>query len=231
MDSMTKQRREGEANRPTRAKTGQRKLIKPSWTEFVRLADQAVVAFAGADMINRAERRACGCSRRSRRLDTKWPETGERQLLRQTKPRRVSEGRRKTRLASSRTGENPPYGMNRGGGGNVGMTRGLFVTMPERADTKGSRWAKPVAPPLHSTINRPTDRPTRSIGLLVCCAKERNRASRSAERIPLIRGLPRGRKRAYTLDIQSKYEKHHKRNPVGLETHRAIAGTTRGARE
>src|ERR1019366_1555314 len=105
MDSMTKQRREGEANRPTRAKTGQRKLIKPSWTEFVRLADQAVVAFAGADMINRAEPRACGCSRRSRRLDTKWPETDERQLLRQTKPRRVSEGRRRTRLASSRTGE------------------------------------------------------------------------------------------------------------------------------
>jgi hypothetical protein len=154
MDSMTKQRREGEANRPRRAKTGQRKLIKPSWTEFVRLADQAVVAIAGADMINRAEPRACGCSRRSRRLDTKWPETDERQLLRQTKPRRVSEGRRRTRLASSRTGENPPYGMNRGGGGNVGMTRGLFATMPERADTKGSHWSKPVAPPLHSTSSR-----------------------------------------------------------------------------
>ena len=112
MDSMTKQRREGETNRPTRAKTGQRKLIKSSWTEFVRLADQAVVALAGADMINRAEPRACGCSRRSRRLDTKWPETDERQLLRQTKPRKDSEGRRRTRLASSRTGENPPYGMN-----------------------------------------------------------------------------------------------------------------------
>jgi hypothetical protein len=41
--------------------------------------------------------------------------------------------------------------MNRGGGGNVGMTRGLFATMPERADTKGSHWSKPVAPPLHST--------------------------------------------------------------------------------
>jgi HipA-like protein len=67
----------GEANRPTRAKTGQRKLIKPSWTEFVRLADQAIVALAGADMINRAEPRACGYSRRSRRLDKKWPETGE----------------------------------------------------------------------------------------------------------------------------------------------------------
>jgi hypothetical protein len=122
MDSMTKQRREGEANRPQRAKTGQRKLIKPSWTEFVRLADQAVVAFAGADMINRAEPRACGYSRRSRRLDTKWPETGERQLPRQTKPGRVSEGRRRTRLASSRTGENPPYGMI----GEVVETSGAF---------------------------------------------------------------------------------------------------------
>ena len=136
MDSMTKQRRESEANSPARAKTDQRKLIKPSWTEFVRLADQAVVAFAGADMINRAEPRACGRSRRSRRLDTKCPETDERQLLRQTKPRRVSEGRGRTRLASSRTGENPPYGMNRGGGGNEGKTWWPFATMPERAETQ-----------------------------------------------------------------------------------------------
>ena len=85
----TRQRREGEANRPTRAKTGQCKLRKLSWTEFVRLADQAVVAIAGADMINRAEPRACGYSRRSRRLDKKRPETGERQLRCQTKPRKV----------------------------------------------------------------------------------------------------------------------------------------------
>ena len=97
----TRQRREGEANRPRRAKTGQCKLRKLSWTEFVRLADQAVVAIAGADMINRAEPRACGYSRRSRRLDKKRPETGERQLRRQTKPRKVSEGRRRTRLTSS----------------------------------------------------------------------------------------------------------------------------------
>ena len=103
----TRQRREGEANRPTRAKTGQCKLRKLSWTEFVRLADQAVVAFAGADMINRAEPRACGYSRRSRRLDAKWPETGERQLRCQTKPRKVSEGRRRTRLTSSRTEGKP----------------------------------------------------------------------------------------------------------------------------
>ena len=133
---MTRQRREGEANRPTRAKTGQCKLRKPNWTEFVRLADQAVVAFAGADMINRAEPRACGYSRRSRRLDKKWPETGERQLLRQTKPRKVSEGRRRTSLTSSRTGENPPYGMIREGGGNEGKTWWPFATMLERAETQ-----------------------------------------------------------------------------------------------
>ena len=88
---MTKQRREAEANRPTRAKTGQRKLIKPSWTEFVRLADQAVVAFAGADMINRAEPRACGCSRRSRRLD----KNGQKRMNGSSYVKRSPEGFRK----------------------------------------------------------------------------------------------------------------------------------------
>ena len=44
-----------------------------------------------------------------------------------------------------------PYGMNRAGGGNVGMARGLFATMPERANTTGRHWSKPVAAPLHST--------------------------------------------------------------------------------
>ena len=33
-------------------------------------------------------------------------------------------------------GENSPYGMNRGGGGNVGRTRGPFATMLERAETQ-----------------------------------------------------------------------------------------------
>ena len=188
---MTKQRREGEANRPTRAKTGQRKLIKPSWTEFVRLADQAVVALAGADMINRAERRACGCSRRSRRLDMKWPETDEPQVRRQTKPGQVSEGRRMTRLASSRTGENPPYGMNRGGGGNFGMTRGLFATMPERAETLEALGLKPAAPPPHSTPGRPAE-PRRALadghGASHRCATSQ-RPSGNIEQNALFKGL------------------------------------------
>ena len=136
MDSMTKQRREGEADGPQGQRPARVSRGGPSWTEFVRPAHQAVVAFAGADMINRAEPRACGCSRRSRRLDTKWPETDERQLRRQTQPGQVAEGHRRTRLASSRTGENPPYGMNRGGGGNEGKTCWPFATMLGRADTQ-----------------------------------------------------------------------------------------------
>jgi hypothetical protein len=71
---MTKQRREGEANGPQGQRPARVSRGGPSWTEFVRLADQAVVAFAGTEMINRAEPRACGHSRGSRRLDTE-PET------------------------------------------------------------------------------------------------------------------------------------------------------------
>jgi len=71
---MTKQRREGEANGPRGQRPARVSRGGPSWTEFVRLADQAVVANAGAEMINRAEPRACGYSRGPRRLDTE-PET------------------------------------------------------------------------------------------------------------------------------------------------------------
>jgi hypothetical protein len=41
---------------PARAQTVQSKLT-PSWPESVRLAHQAVVAFGGSDMINRAEQK------------------------------------------------------------------------------------------------------------------------------------------------------------------------------
>jgi hypothetical protein len=133
------QRRESEANGPRGQRPPGVSRRGPSWTEFVRLADQAVVVFAGTDMINRAEPRACGYSRRSRRLDTQWPETDERQLRRQTKPRRVSEERRRTKLASSRIGENPPYGINRGGGGNEGRTDGHLPRC-----SKGPKHRKPL---------------------------------------------------------------------------------------
>ena len=57
------QRREGEANGPRGQRPPGASRTGPSWTEFVRPAHQAVGAFAGADMINRAEPRACGHSR------------------------------------------------------------------------------------------------------------------------------------------------------------------------
>src|SRR5882724_11833215 len=75
----------------------------------------------------------------------------EPQVLRQTKPGRVSEGRRMTRLASSRIGENPPYGMNRGGGGNE--MDGLMTVCHDARKGRyvGSHWPNQLAPPLHST--------------------------------------------------------------------------------
>jgi len=75
MNSVTKQRRESETSGPRGQRPSRVSRTGPSRTELVRLAHQAVVAIAGADMINRAEPRACGHSRGSRRLDTE-PETG-----------------------------------------------------------------------------------------------------------------------------------------------------------
>jgi hypothetical protein len=66
----TKQRRESEANGPEGQRPATVSRRGPSWTEFVRLADQAAVAIGGAGMMNRAEPRACGHSRGSRRLDS-----------------------------------------------------------------------------------------------------------------------------------------------------------------
>ena len=54
--------------------------------------------------------------------------------------------------APHNTGENPPYGMNGGGGANIGMTRGLFATQLERADTQEA-----------IGLNRPRLRSTRPI--------------------------------------------------------------------
>ena len=70
----SRQRREGESNGPQGQRPARVSRGGPSWTEFVRLADQAVVAIAGAGMINRAEPRAYGYSRGPRHLDAE-PET------------------------------------------------------------------------------------------------------------------------------------------------------------
>jgi hypothetical protein len=56
----SRQRREGEADRSSRSAEHRPPGIIHNRAESVRLADQAVVAFAGAAMTNRAEPRACG---------------------------------------------------------------------------------------------------------------------------------------------------------------------------
>ena len=144
MDSTTQQRREGEANGPHGQRPAGVSRGSPSWTEFVRPAQQAVVAFAGANMINCAERRASGRSRGPRHLA---PELGtkEPQALCQTQPAGLRKGVGWQGRASNRNGENPPYGMNRGGGGNVSMTWRQFATMLERSVTTkvaGLKWAR-----------------------------------------------------------------------------------------
>src|ERR1017187_9232415 len=58
----SRQRREGETDSPRGQRPPGASRPGPSWTEFVRPAHQAVVAFAGAGIINRAEPRACGHS-------------------------------------------------------------------------------------------------------------------------------------------------------------------------
>ena len=74
MNSKPKQRREGEASGPRGQRPPGASRTGPSWTEFARPAHQAVVAFAGADMTNRAEPRACGHSREPIHLNSE-PDT------------------------------------------------------------------------------------------------------------------------------------------------------------
>jgi hypothetical protein len=52
------------------------------------------------------------------------------------------------------TGQTLPYGMNGGGGENVGMARRLIATMLEKVDTEEAIGLLPVPPPRHSTITR-----------------------------------------------------------------------------
>jgi hypothetical protein len=120
-------RRRAGNNKPARAP---RTLVKQKAWAVSRLHTRPRVTQStrqGCRRVCRPARRRAGSSRGTalaagvRDAWTLSQKRKEPQVLRQTKPGTVSEGRTTTRLASSRTGENPPYGMNRGGGGPVGM--------------------------------------------------------------------------------------------------------------
>jgi len=150
MDSMTKQRREGEANSPQGQRPARVSQQGPSWTEFVRLADQAVVAFAGTEMINRAEPRACGHSRGSRRLDTE-PETE-----RTAGPASNAAGDGCGRAQDDQAGFQPYWGKpavrnDKRGRRKRGQDLMAICHNARKGRNTGSHWSKPVALPLYST--------------------------------------------------------------------------------
>jgi hypothetical protein len=66
------------------------------------------------------------------------------QAPRQTQPGTAAEGRGATRLASNRTGENPPYGMIRGGGGNEVDGLMTFCHDARKGRYIGSHWPNHV---------------------------------------------------------------------------------------
>jgi hypothetical protein len=144
------QRREGEANGPQGHRPARVSRRGPSWTEFVRLAHQAVVAFAGAEMINRAEPRACGHSRGSRRLDPE-PETE-----RTAGPASNAAGDGCGRVQDDQAGFQPYWGKpavrnDKRGWRKRGQDLMAICHNARKGRYTGSHWSKPVAPPLYST--------------------------------------------------------------------------------
>ncbi len=76
-----------------------------------------------------------------------WTPSQERkgtQAPRQTQPGAAAEGRGATRLASNRTGANPPYGMIRGGGGNEVDGLMTFCHDARKGGYIGSHWLNHV---------------------------------------------------------------------------------------
>lgn len=157
MNSMAKKRREGEANSPRGQRPPGASRIGPSWAEFVRLAHQAVVAFAGTDMINRAEPRACGYSREPIGLDSE-PDPKGTQARRQTRPETATEGRRVTRLGLQPYWGKPAVRDETRGWGNRQHDLMAICHDARKSRNMGSHWSKPGAPPPYSTgAFRPSD--------------------------------------------------------------------------
>jgi hypothetical protein len=147
---MAKKRREGEANSPRGQRPPGASRTGPSWAEFVRLAHQAVVAFAGTDMINRAEPRACGYSREPIGLDSE-PDPKGTQARRQTRPETATEGRRATRLGLQPYWGKPAVRDETRGWGNRQHDLMAICHDARKSRNIGSHWSKPGAPPPYST--------------------------------------------------------------------------------
>jgi hypothetical protein len=157
---MTKQRREGEANGPRGQRPPGASRAGPSWTEFVRPAHQAVVAFAGAGIINRAEPRACGHSREPICLDSE-PDTE-----RNAGSASNAAGDGCGRARSDKAGFQPYRGKlalwdEQRGWGKRREDLMAVCHAARKGRNIGIHWSKPVAPPLHSTSS-PRDNPRKS---------------------------------------------------------------------
>jgi len=150
MNSMAKKRREGEANSPRGQRPARASRAGPSWSEFVRLAHQAVVAIGGAGMINRAEPRACGSSREPRCLDSE-PDTKGTQARGQTSPETAAEGHRATRLGLQPYWGKPAVRDETRGWGNRRQDLMAICHDARKSRNIGSHWSKPGAPPPYST--------------------------------------------------------------------------------
>ena len=149
---MTKQRREGEANGPRGQRPPGASRAGPSWAEFVRPAHQAVVAFAGAGIINRAEPRACGHSREPIYLDSE-PDTE-----RNAGSASNAAGDGCGRARSDKAGFQPYRGKlavrdEQRGWGKRRQDLMAVCHDARKGRNIGIHWSKPVAPPLHSTSN------------------------------------------------------------------------------
>ena len=155
---MPKQRREGEANSPRGQRPPGASRAGPSWTEFVRPAHQAVVAFAGAGIINRAEPRACGHSREPIYLDSE-PDTE-----RNAGSASNAAGDGCGRARSDKAGFQPyreklAVRDEQRGWGKRRQDLMAVCHDARKGRNIGIHWSKPVAPPLHSTSSYETGWP------------------------------------------------------------------------
>jgi hypothetical protein len=147
---MPKQRREGETDSPQGQRPDRASRTGLSGTESARPAHQAVVAFAGAGIINRAEPRACGHSREPRLQNT---EPG---MERNAGSASNAAGDGYGRARSDKAGFQPYRGKlavrdEQRGWGKRGQDLMAICHHPRKGRHPGSHWSKPVAPPLHST--------------------------------------------------------------------------------